>query len=195
MKSMPLKFPEKLQPYKGVIYFVIVLFVSNFLWKWTISGDESDALVTFFGIDISQPFNWMAAHIAIVSEKWLQFFGLNIQLEPYNILRNENGHAVRVVWACTGIKQAFIYLCILIFARGTWKRKLWYIPLGLGLVHFFNIFRIAAITALMLVNPNWFEFLHEQLFKYLFYGLIFLIWVIWEEKIAGNTVQQEESNN
>jgi hypothetical protein len=29
--------------------------------------------------------------------------------------------------------------------------------------------------------------LHEQVFKYLFYGVIFLVWVVWEEKFNLKT--------
>jgi exosortase/archaeosortase family protein len=61
---------------------------------------------------------------------------------------------------------------------------LWYIPLGLVLVYLFNIFRISSIAAVIEQHPDWFKFTHEYFFKYLFYGLIFGMWVLWEEKIS-----------
>lgn len=179
-----MKLPAKIVPYSGVIYFVVILVASHFFWKFTVLGDESDTLVTFFGLDISAPFNYLASHVARVTADLLQTFGFSVQLEPNNVLRHENNAAVRIVWACTGLKQAYIFICIIAFYRGPIVRKLWYIPAGLVVVYLFNIFRIAAITAIIEQHLGWFDILHEHLFKYLFYVVIFGMWVLWEEKIS-----------
>ena len=181
-----LKLPEKIKPYSGIIYFVIILVLSHFFWKFFVVGDEVevDSFVTLFGIDISRPFTWLAQHIAHVVTASLNFLGFDVALEPNNIVRHENGRAIRVVYSCTGIKQAYIFCCIIAFYRGPWLKKLWYIPLGLVIIHLFNIFRIASIAGFIKNYPASFDFLHEHLFKYMFYGIIFLMWVFWEEKIV-----------
>ena len=181
-------FPEKLEPYKGVILFFVVLMGTNLFWKYNILGDESmkaDSMVTFWGMDISAPFTWMALHVASVTTGILHFFGSGVILEHSNILRHTNGNSVLIIWACTGIKQAYICFCILAFSRGPWSKKLWYIPLSLIVVYIFNIFRITFIVACIENHPTWFHFLHLYAFKYVFYGIIFLMWVYWEEKIVG----------
>jgi len=181
-------FPEKLEPYKGVILFFVVLMGTNLFWKYNILGDESmkaDSMVTFWGMDISAPFTRMALHVASVTTGILHFFGSGVILEHSNILRHTNGNSVLIIWACTGIKQAYICFCILAFSRGPWSKKLWYIPLSLIVVYIFNIFRITFIVACIENHPTWFQFLHLYAFKYVFYGIIFLMWVYWEEKIVG----------
>lgn len=184
IKNKKIKLPDKLLPYKGVILFFVVLFISHFFWKFTVLGDESDDVVTFFGMNISAGFNLMAKHVADTVYVILNFFGYEMEYCPArNILRHENGSAVRIVWACTGLKQAYIFLCIIAFAVGPILKKLWYIPVGLVVVYLFNIFRIAAIVAIIKQYPQSFDFWHEQFFKYTFYGVIFLMWVLWEEKI------------
>lgn len=184
MKNSISKILKAIEPYSGVIYFSIILFVSHFAWKFTVIGDDTDTLVTWFGADISTPFNFMAVHVAEATAAVLRFLGIDLQLQADNVIRHANGQAVRIVWSCTGIKQAYIFVCIILFYKGPFRRKLWYIPLGLLIVYLFNIFRISAITALIGVRPEWFEFLHEHLFKYMFYALIFGIWVFWEEKMV-----------
>lgn len=146
---------------------------------------KADSMVTFWGMDISAPFTSMALHVARVTTCILHFFGSGVILEPTNILRHSNGNSVLIIWACTGIKQAYICFCILVFSRGPWVKKLWYIPLSLFVVYFFNIFRISFIVACIENHPTWFHFLHLYAFKYVFYGIIFLMWVYWEEKIVG----------
>lgn len=184
-------FPEKLEPYKGIIYFVIILLVSNYFWKFTVKGDESDTLVTFFGMNISAPFNFMVQHFADMIANILHFFGSDV-IQRKNLLYYENYNGIRIVWACTGIKQAYIFFCIIAFTRGPWKKKLWYIPAGILIVYLFNLFRMIVIVATAKNHFDWFHFLHEYLFKYMFYGIIFLMWVLWDEKIATKKKQTEE---
>jgi len=184
METPSFNFQEKLEPIKGVLIFFVILLGANLFWKYNVLGDESnsvDSMVTFWGVNISAPFTWMAHHVAHVTAASLHFFGYHAVLEPSNILRHPNGNSVLIIWACTGIKQAYICFCILAFSRGPWIKKLWYIPLSLIVVYLFNIFRITFITACIENHPNWFHFLHVYVFKYVFYGLIFLMWVTWEE--------------
>lgn len=182
MKDSLSKTIHALKPVSGLIYFVVILLLAHFVWKFSVIGDDTNTLVTLFGNDISAPFNFMAAHVAQATTATLQFFGIDVQLQADNVIRHLNRHAVRIVWSCTGIKQAYIFVCILLFYKGPFRHKLWYIPLGLISVYLFNIFRISMITAIVGVQPNWFDFMHEHLFKYMFYALIFGMWVVWEEK-------------
>lgn len=182
-----IKFPEKYASFKGVLYFFTILLVSHFFWKLTMLGDESDTVVTFFGMDLSTAFNRMSDHVAKVSYMMLCFLGYEVNLGPENIISYANGVAVRIVWACTGFKQAYIFTVIIAFYYGPWLKKLWYIPMGLIIVYLYNIFRIVAIIALIENNPKNFALLHEGVFKYVFYGIIFLMWVLWEEKIRKRT--------
>ena len=192
MKSR-FKIPESIEPYSGIIYFVVLLMLSHFFWKFTVLGDETETIVTFFGINISAPFNLMADHVAKVTTRMLEIMGYSISLSADNVVRHDNNVAVHVVWACTGLKQAYIFVCIIAFYRGTLKNKLWFIPLGLLVVYLFNIFRIVAITALIKENPEWFYILHEHVFKYLFYVIIFGMWILWEEVVSKKTVQPKNN--
>ncbi len=185
--------PESIEPYSGIIYFVVLLMLSHFFWKFTVLGDETETIVTFFGMNISAPFNFMADHVAKVTTRMLEIMGYSISLSADNVVRHDNNVAVHVVWACTGLKQAYIFVCIIAFYRGTLKNKLWFIPLGLLVVYLFNIFRIVAITALIKENPEWFYILHEHVFKYLFYVIIFGMWIFWEEVVSKKTVQPKNN--
>lgn len=180
--------PESLKPYKGIIYFVIILFASHYLWRFTVKGDEGDIMVTFLGMNITAPFDFMAKHFAEAVAAVLHFFGSDVILAKENVLYYENGHAIRIVWSCTAIKQAYMFVCIIAFTHGPWKKKLWYIPLGIIAIYLMNLFRLTVITGSAENHFEWFHFLHEYLFKYLFYGFIFLLWIIWDEKI----VQKEQ---
>ena len=191
MQLPKIKLPEKFEPFRGVIIFAVVLLLSNFFWKYNVLGDEDtsgDNTVTFWGNDISIPFNWMAHHVAGVCYSILHSLDSAVSLDSVrNVFHYPNSNRVQIVWACTGMKQAYICFCIMAFSRGPWKKKLWYVPLTLLTVYVINIFRISFIVATIENHPGWFTFLHLYLFKYAFYGIIFLMWVFWEEKMVGKT--------
>ncbi len=177
------KIKTAVTPYIDVLLFVVCLFGANILWKLTISGDEEMGEVSFLGLDVTAPFAYYAEYIARACYKYLSVVRDTVHyFPPYNI-RFDSGFGVRIVWSCTPIKQAFIWLVIMLFARGLQKRKLWFIPLGWFAIHAFNIIRICCINLLCEFHPQMFSFWHEYVFKYLFYGMMFLLWVWWVEKL------------
>jgi exosortase/archaeosortase family protein len=113
-----------------------------------------------------------------------------------HVIRYDNGVGTSIIWGCTGLKQSFIFMCLILtvlpyktlnhkseIINSLWLHKLWFIPLGWLCCYAFNIARIAAITLLIEFHPDWFSFLHDYLFKYLFYAMLFGLWVIFVEKI------------
>jgi len=181
--NLNFKLPKQFEQFSGIIYFIIILLVSNMIWKLTVVGDESDTVVSFLSLDISAPFNWISIHIASLTYKIVTLFGFHVNIEQETIIRHLNNNAVKITWACSGLKQTYIMICIIAFYKGSFQKKLYYIPVTILIVYLFNIFRIVVLTIIVKNHPEWFDFLHKQLLKYLFYLVIFGLWVLWEEKI------------
>jgi exosortase/archaeosortase family protein len=185
------KFWKKLEPVHGVIYFAVILLCANAFWKLTITDDDSSQFVKFLGMNISQPFIFITQNIASTSayilENWLNvpafLHGTTIYFDTKV--------SINVVWGCSGLKQMFIFFCIIAFYKGSWLNKLWFIPSGFIILHIFNIFRIVVISYFVRNDISLMWFLHDFLFKCLFYGLIFLIWVLWEEKFVKKSKNNE----
>lgn len=175
-----------ISPYIDIILFVAALLAANYFWKFTVLGDEGGEQVTWFGLDITAPFTWLATHIARVVYGLVHLTHDGVTLVG-NTICYPNGTGTTIVWSCTGLKQSFIWLIIMLAARGPWKKKAWFIPLGLVCVYAFNILRIALITIAVEHHPEWFELLHAYVFKYLFYGMQFLLWLWWTYGIAETT--------
>ena len=175
-----------LKPYTDIILFVVALLAANYFWKFTVLGDESGIQVTWLGLDITRPFDAMAHHITSIVYGLLSLTNEHVHFLEPNILRFDTGTSTKIVWSCTALKQSFIWIVIMLVARGSWLRKLWFIPLGLACAYLFNILRIALIAMSIEHHPEWFDFLHEYLFKYLFYGMLFGLWLWWSERVAGS---------
>jgi exosortase/archaeosortase family protein len=185
MKEKTKKYIELLKPYYDIMLFVVALLAANYFWKFTVLGDEGGDQVTWFGIDISRPFDFMAQHIAHVVYWLIQLTNDAVLFFEPNTIHFATGSGTKIVWGCTGIKQSFIWIIIMLVARGSWKRKLWFIPLGLLCAYLFNILRITLIAMALEHHPESFELLHNYLFKYLFYGMLFCLWIWWTHRIAN----------
>ena len=186
---------EPLKPYYDIIRFVVALLVANYFWKFTVIGDESGSDVSWFGMDISHPFDWMAQHIAHVVYWLISLTNDSVVFIEPNIIHYATGTGTRIVWGCTGLKQSFIWIVIMLVARGAWEHKLWFIPLGLVCAYLFNILRITLIAIAIEHHPEWFNVLHDYVFKYLFYGMLFCLWLWWTNRIVGNEAKRQEEPN
>ena len=169
----------------------------------------AQSVVTCFGLDVTALFDAYARHIASVVYAVVHYFRDSLYMVNEITMRFPEGGGTAIVWSCTPLKQMFIWVCLMLttptsFSAAVFQcsgvsesperpvkrsfsaavlSKLWFIPLGLVFIHLINLARICAITAFMEFHPEWFELLHTYIFKYLFYGLMFLFWVLYVEKV------------
>ena len=191
---------ERIAPYADVLIFMVTLTVANYAWKWTMIGDEYGDEVTWFGLDLTAPFEFMACHISSVVYWLVSLFRDTVHYcSSTHSIYFDSGSGTSIVWGCTGLKQSFIWMCLILTVRSLpaaegasskgrlWLHKLWYIPVGWVLCYAFNILRIFLISLFIEYHPDWFPVLHDYIFKYMFYGMMFLLWVVFVEKIRPTT--------
>ncbi len=73
------------------------------------------------------------------------------------------------------------------------EAQAWFIPAGVLVCFLINIVRIIILVVVIENHQAIFKVLHESVLKYIFYGIIFLMWVLWEEKIATVNLSSEET--
>lgn len=173
--------------------FAVTLLVANCVWKITFVGDEGMGSVLWLGMNVTKPFDVMARHISSVVYGIVSLVRHTVYMPRENAIHFLNGNGTTIVWSCTGFKQAWIWICLLLTARGPWIKKLWYIPLGLVCAHLFNIVRIALITLSIEHHPEWFSLLHNYVFKYAFYAVLFGMWVVWIQRLTPPLIIDTEN--
>ena len=183
LKSQISNLKSQIRPYKDVLIFMVTLLVANYFWKFTMVGDENGDVVTWFGLDVTAPFEFMAAHIASVVFWLLDLFRDTAYMAGDHTIRFESGSGTSIIWGCSGLKQSFIWICLILTVQGGWKHKIWFIPFGLVCCYAFNILRIFLISLFIEFHPSWFPVLHDYIFKYAFYAMMFGLWVWFVEKL------------
>lgn len=110
---------------------------------------------------------------------------------------NKDGGWARVIIApeCASLKQWMHWLFLMILFPGPWKHKLWYIPAGLIIIEWTNVIRICGVLMMQIPWPNSFHLAHDYIFKFFFYLIIFLMWVLWVEKFYNPTIKTKSKQN
>ncbi len=185
------KFLEFIKPYQGIIYFVVLLLGTHLLWKLVVTGNMSGHEIAIFGVDMTAQFTILSYWTTRICYSIIKLFpdtGTFIS-EGTIMYFTDTKFPISIIWGCTGVKQLYCFATIILLYTGPLKDKLWYIPLGCLILWAYNIIRIVSICFLTRNHPEWFDALHEGWFRYIYYGIIFLLWVIWEEKIARKNIQ------
>lgn len=175
----------KLQAFKDVAIFMGILLVFHFLWRLLIS----DLLTLDF---INNSFKGLAFIVFKQSQWVLQALGTDVSFfdeltilgKPWKnvIYYAENNGFVAVNRSCSGLKQLYQWLFLMLLYPGPWKQKAWFIPLGLVIVHIVNVFRIISMTFVTINIPQHWDLMHDNVLRPFFYVVMFALWVWWNEK-------------
>jgi exosortase/archaeosortase family protein len=197
-----------LEPYKGVIYFLLLLFSFWGVWKLIIDGDMDDldidyvkhpiGIVYLFGKDVTPDWFYSVCGWLTSSVEWFirLFPGTeSLTVENYLLYFPDGKINIRIVWGCTGIKQMSIFAGIMACYFGPWRKKIWYIPMGCLILTIYNVVRIAAITIQTNGHPEKFDSLHDGILRYIYYTIIFLLWLCWEELIVIKKYKNHDSQS
>jgi len=169
----------------GQVYYVILFFILllsfHYIYKWWAGPIGYFPLAT----QVSELFNW-ASLLLLNQSAWVleNLFHINFHITlPDQAIHVQSSNGIwtylLVSPGCTSLKQWMHWLFLMLLFPGTWKHKLWYIPLGLIIIEFVNVVRIVGLTLTMIPWPTRFHFFHDYFFKTFFYIMIFLLWVIW----------------
>ena len=184
--------------------FILLIISFHFLylgWQaldyWPIGGLISSLMIWSVDLAYSQTC-WVLEHI------------LCIDITTCDAIRsittpdNEGGWA-RVVIApeCASLKQWLHWLFLMILFPGPWKHKAWYIPAGLVIIEWTNVVRICGVLMMQVWWPNIhihlfgndinsFHLAHDYIFKFFFYLVIFLMWVLWVEKFYNPSLKAKQ---
>jgi exosortase/archaeosortase family protein len=176
-KSVDFIEKHKLQPLVDVfIFMVIIIFFHKLWWDWGLK----DLLLNYFSFakleevmarQVFLPSSWFVEHV----------IGYDIKTLNTTLYFPNNGY-IEVNGSCSGLKQFYQWIFLMVLFPGPWKKKLWYIPIGLIVIHLTNIFRIIALSVIVMEWPQYWTFSHDWILRPFFYVVIFIMWVIWVEK-------------
>lgn len=85
---------------------------------------------------------------------------------------------------CNGFSLFILFLAFIVAFPGPVKHKIWFIPVGILLIHLINALRVIGLVLIVNKNPQWLSFNHDYTFTILVYSFVFLLWWIWINKFS-----------
>jgi len=165
--------------------FVGFYLVMNLLYGWWITThNEADPATV-----------WVTQQ----SSGLLNLFGEDTHTKPkvtaptISILKGSRS-VVNVYEGCNGINVAIVFLAFIIAFGGDKKKMMWFIPLGLVIIHVANLLRVSGLYLVAEYFQQYFYYVHKYAFTASIYLIVFVLWWWWIEKISKVSIRKVVSS-
>ena len=163
----------KYKQIRGVLWFIMITLVIHYSYRFWAQD------LHYYPIQ-----SWMAslqdfmAHMVYEQSTWVDSYvwGLNLTKDGMKMFF-PNGAGITINESCVGDKQILQLALLLLVYPGKWRYKLWFIPLGMVIVHATNILRIVLLSLVAIWRPGWMETAHDTVLRGMFYLVIFGVWL------------------
>lgn len=151
--------------------FLAVYFVGNVLYGVYVEsfGERPDHVTHLVTANTSSMLN-MFGGTTFVSDN---------PSAPTVFIHNDSRAALSVYEGCNGINVMIVFIAFLSAFGGPKKSMIWFLPLGLIVIHLFNLLRIGILYYVSQYMEEYFYFFHKYLFTAVLYAAVFGLWVIW----------------
>ncbi|CBH23640.1 conserved hypothetical protein, membrane [Salinibacter ruber M8] len=86
---------------------------------------------------------------------------------------------IRIVDGCNGLATIGLFAGFVLAFPGSTRRRLLFIPLGVGVIYLANVARVSLLAGLQVYWPPAFEFVHDLGAPAFFHLIVFGLWVLW----------------
>lgn len=127
--------------------------------------------------------------ITIKASRWLlELFGYTVFTGVERVIGVDGTGGLWVGDNCNGMALFALFTGFILAYPGNWKKKLVFIPLGIISIELLNILRIICLAILDTHSRDWTEFNHTYTFTIIIYGFIFLLWMLWTNKVSDKNL-------
>lgn len=178
-----------MRQFKPAIFFLLrfvgVYFVGNILYGVYVEsyGNSPDPFTYLVTLHTSTVLNLGPSHTSA---------RVNAHLPTVN-LDTPQKTVLRVYEGCNGINVAIVFVAFIIAFGGPWNKMSLFIPVGLVIIHAFNLVRISLLFYVAQYFQSAFYYVHKYVFTLFLYAIVFGLWSIWVIKIARKTRLHEQT--
>ncbi|HLZ17075.1 MAG TPA: exosortase family protein XrtF [Cyclobacteriaceae bacterium] len=98
---------------------------------------------------------------------------------PTVFLKTGQRVVLNVYEGCNGINVFIVFAAFIIAFSGSRRSALWFIPLGILILHACNLLRIAFLYWTAVNLQRYFYYVHKYIFTAFIYAVVFVLWMIW----------------
>jgi len=106
----------------------------------------------------------------------------------------DGAHPVWIGSPCNALTLFMFFALFVVAFPGNAKKKLWFIPLGIVIIHVANVLRVIGLVLINYYAPQYLDFNHTYTFTILVYGIIFGLWMWWVNTSLREIKANEQKN-
>ena len=175
---------KNLKGLSGLIVFALIITFFHLLYKYfepnIISIPVVSKIIEFLTNNLLITNSWIMEHL----------FSIRCVIEG-DVLELPNGFKIEMQFGCSGFQQFFLVISLFLIYPGSWKAKIWYIPVSILVIHVLNLIRFIGISLYSANDGRDFDFIHDWIFRPFIYLGIFLLWIVWVEVINKKTREKK----
>jgi exosortase/archaeosortase family protein len=114
-----------------------------------------------------------------LSQRILEWMGYVVVRNGGRLLYIKGTSGLFIGDSCNGISLFALFSIFIIAFPGKPIAKLFFIPVGVLLIHLLNVLRVVALALIQTYSYEWTEFNHTYTFTIIIYFFIFALWMIW----------------
>jgi exosortase family protein XrtF len=162
-----------------------ILFLAKFVGIYLVGNFLYGLYVTAYQPSPDPATRWVTDQTAVVLTAcgWPSTTEDSSRKATTNLIHD--GKKILAVYeGCSGINVMIIFVAFLIAFGPLTKQLFWFIPLGLLIIHFMNLARIALLFWVSIYQKDYMYFMHKYFFTVILYVVIFALWIWWVRKFT-----------
>ncbi len=162
-----------------------ILFLAKFLGIYLIGNLIYGLYITAYEPSPDPVTRWVTTQVSTV----LSVSGWDTDVQssirkPTSNLVYEDKAILAVYEGCNGINIVIIFIAFIFAFSPITKCILWFVPMGLFIIHLSNLVRIILLFFVVTHRPEWMYYTHKYFFTAILYIIIFFLWIGWVEKFS-----------
>ena len=139
--------------------------------------------------------DWIIDKIVRFSFDILTFLNYDVNVDFNKLWLSDAAAAVRIESPCDGLELYALFSGFVLLFEGNWKHKVWYIPLGVFVIYFFNVLRVVALALNGFYSKSQLEFNHKYTYTIIMYAITFTGWMIWVKYFTESSIDINEKSD
>ena len=157
-----------------------LLFLGKFLGLYLVLNFSYGLYIDYYFPNPDPVTIWASDHSGWV----LQVLGEEVEVEPSYTgpkvwLKSGEKIILSVFEGCSGLNVGIIFFAFVMAFSTLNTRMLWFVPLGLLIIHLSNLARIVLLYYVTIYRPGFVYFTHKYLFTGFLYLIILGLWYLW----------------
>ena len=136
--------------------------------------------------------NMVIDNLVYLAVNFLELFDYILYVDYHKVGIHGAYPSVIVGTGCNALELFALFSGFILIFEGSWKHKLWFIPLGVIIIHLLNVIRILALIFSGTISKSLLEFNHKYTFTIVMYIVTFIGWMIWVKYFASKSKTIDE---